>query len=71
MGARFVGVVGDLDAACFAASADLHLRLDDDRIADLVSGGDRFVDRIRGFPGWHGNVEAGKILFALILKQIQ
>ena len=33
-------VLGDLDAAGLAAASDLHLRLDDAGIADLVGGGD-------------------------------
>ena len=33
VGANLVGVLGELDAAGLAAPADLHLRLDDDRIA--------------------------------------
>ena len=36
VGAHLVGVVGELDAAGLAAAADLHLRLDDDRIAGRV-----------------------------------
>ena len=32
--AHRVGVVGELDPAGLAAAADLHLRLDDDRVAD-------------------------------------
>ena len=46
--ARLVAVLGDLDAAGLAAAADLHLRLDDARVADLVGGGDGLVDGGRG-----------------------
>ena len=42
--------VGELDAAGLAAPADLHLRLDDDRIADAVGGGDRVVDGLDRSP---------------------
>ena len=43
--AALVGVGRELDAAGLASPADLHLRLDDDRIADAVGGRDRVVDR--------------------------
>ena len=50
--AHLVGVVGELDAARLAAAADLHLGLDDDRIAGGFGGGDRLVDGVgRRRPG--------------------
>ena len=42
--ARLVLVLGELDAAGLAAAADLHLRLDDAREADLLGGRDGLVD---------------------------
>ncbi len=42
--AHLVGVVGELDAARLAAAADLHLGLDDHRVADPLGGGDGVVD---------------------------
>ena len=42
--ADLVGVVGELDAAGLAATTDLHLGLDDHRVADALGGGDRLVD---------------------------
>ena len=44
--AHLVGVVGELDAAGLAAAADLHLRLDDDRIAGRLGRGDGLVDGV-------------------------
>ena len=43
---HLIGVVGELDAAGLAATADVHLGLDDHRIADGVGGGDGLVDRV-------------------------
>ena len=44
--AHLVGVGGELDAAGLAAPADVHLGLDDHRVADRVGRGDRLVDRV-------------------------
>ena len=38
-------VLAELDPAELAAAADLDLGLDDARVADLVGGGDRLLDR--------------------------
>ena len=46
--ARLALVGGELDAAGLAAPADQHLRLDDDRIADLVGRRDGVLDRRDG-----------------------
>ena len=68
--ARLVLVLGDLDAAGLAAAADLHLRLDDAREADLLRGGDGLVDgRARAAVG-HGDAVAGEELLALVLEQV-
>ena len=66
-----VGVLGDLNAACLATPADLHLRLQHDRVADFGGSCDCFFDRVGDRAGRHGDVEAGKVLLALILKQVQ
>ena len=42
--ARLALVRGELHAAGLAAAADQHLRLDDDRVADLVGRRDRVLD---------------------------
>ena len=42
--ANFCRVVGELDAARFAAAADVDLRFDHDRIADPVGDSDRVFD---------------------------
>ena len=61
-------VLGDLDAAGLAAAADLHLRLDDAGIADLVGGGDGLLDgRGRGAAG-HRHPVPGEELLALIFE---
>ena len=44
---RLVGGLGDLDAAGLAAAADLHLRLDDDDAAELLSCGAHLLRRFR------------------------
>ena len=44
--ADLVGVVGQLDAAGLPPAADLHLGLDDDRVAGLVGLVDGFVDGV-------------------------
>ena len=55
MRAHLVGVVGELDAAGLAAAADLHLGLDDDRVAGRVGLGDGLVDGVgRRRPGSPG-----------------
>ena len=63
-------VLGDLDPADLAAAADLHLRLDHARITDLVGGGDRLLDGLRGPAVRNRYAVARKQLLALILEQI-
>jgi hypothetical protein len=73
--AGLVGVVGQLHAARLAAATDLHLGLDDDRVADAVGDRDGVVDVCRfaalsvGTVG-HGNAVLRKELLALILEQV-
>ena len=68
--ARLRRVAGDLDAAELPAPADLHLRLDRARIADLVGGSDRLLDRPRRLPGRHRDAVPREQLLALVLEQI-
>ena len=67
---RLVAVLGDLDAAGLAAAADLHLRLDDAGVADLVGGVDGVVDRSGGLTRGDGNAVAGEELLALVLEKV-
>ena len=71
MRAHLVGVVGQLDAAGLAAAADLHLRLDHDRVADALGGGDGVVDRGDGLAGADRDAVAGEELLALVFVQVQ
>ena len=65
-----VAVLRDLDAAGLAAAADLHLRLDHARVADLVGGGDRLVDGPGRRAGGHGDTVAREELLALVLEKV-
>ena len=49
-----VGLVGELDAAGLAAAAGQHLRLDDDRAADLLRRGARLLRRVARRPSETG-----------------
>ncbi len=61
-------IVGELDATRFAATADLHLRLDHDGVAGGIGLADGLVDRGRHTARRHGDVEAGEVLLALVLE---
>ena len=65
---RLRPVLRQLDAAGLAAASDLHLRLDDAGVSNLVSGVDSFVHRARRTTGRHGHAVAGKELFSLIFE---
>ena len=65
-----VGVVGQLHAAGLAPAADVHLGLDDHRVADGVGGGDRLVDRLDRPTVGDRDAEAGEELLALVLEEI-
>jgi hypothetical protein len=68
--ADLVGVGGQFDATRLAAPTDLHLRLDDDRIAGALGGGDRLVDGVGDVARRDRDVEAGEVLLALVLEQV-
>ena len=68
--AALVGVGGQLDAAGLAPPADLDLRLDDDRVADPVGGGDGVVDGGDRLAGRHRDAVPGEELLALVLVQV-
>ena len=70
VGAHLVGVVGELDAAGLAAAADLHLRLDDHRVAGRLGRGDRLVDGVGDAARGDRDVVAGEVLLALVLEQV-
>ena len=63
-------VLRDLDPARLAAAADLHLRLDDARIPDLVRRRDRLLDGGGGGAGGHRHPVAGEQLLALVLEKV-
>ncbi len=68
---RDLGLVGgELDAAGLAAPADQHLRLDDDRVADLGGRRDGVLDGVDGLAGGDPQAVAGEQLLALILQQV-
>ena len=64
-------VVGELDPAGLAAAARQHLRLDDDRAAELLGRGARLLGGLRRPPVRDGNAEALEELLALILVEVQ
>ena len=66
--AHLVRFGGDLDAAELAAAADLHLCLDDARIADRVGGVDRLVDRERRAARGHRDAVPLEELLALVFE---
>ena len=68
--AHLVGVVGQLDAAGLAATADLHLRLDDDRVAGRIGLARPPRRRCRDAARRHRDVVAGEVLLALVLEQV-
>ena len=68
--AHLVDVAGELDAAGLAATADLHLRLDDDGVAHALGDRDGLVDRVRDAARRHRDAEAREVLLALVLKEV-
>ena len=65
-GARFRGILGDLDAAALAASAGVDLRFDDDAAAELLRRRLGFVDGERHFASGHRNAVPGQERLGLI-----
>ena len=65
---HLVRVGGDLDAAELSAPPDLHLCLDDARIADRVSGLDRLVDRHGRAARGHRDPVTREELLALVFE---
>ncbi len=63
-------VVGKLHAAGLAASADQHLSLHDNRIADLVRGRHSVLDGGHGPAVGHLQPVPGEQLLALVLEQV-
>ena len=64
------GDVGELDPAGLAAAAGQHLRLDDDRPAELRGRGPRLLGARREPPLGHGNAVAAEELLPLVLVQV-
>ncbi len=67
---RLIFVVGDLDAAEFAASTDLYLRFDCARVTDLLSCRHRFLHGARGLAGGDWDSVPCEQLLALIFEQV-
>ncbi len=64
------GVGSELDASGLAATACQHLRLDDDRSAELLGGRPRLRGRERNASLGYGNAVAGEEFLALVLVEI-
>ena len=65
-----LAVVCELDAARLAAAADQDLRLDDDRIAELLTGGHGLVEGPRRAPLGHGDAVLREELLALVFEEV-
>ena len=65
-----VGVGRELDAARLAAPAHVHLRLDDDGVADAVGGLDRLLDGEDGVTRRHRDAVLREQLLALVLEEV-
>ena len=63
---RFGRILGDLDAAAFAASAGVDLRLHDDAAADFLRCGFRLFDGVCHFASWHRDAVLGQDRLGLI-----
>jgi hypothetical protein len=65
-----VGRLRELDPARLATAPGQHLRLDDDRAAELVRGGARLLGRRREPPVGDGDAVALEELLALVLVEV-
>ena len=65
-----VGPLGELDAAGLSTPAGQHLRLHDDRPAELLRGGARLGRRRRHAPRGDRDPEARQQLLPLVLVQV-
>ncbi len=63
-------LVRELDAAGLAAAAGQHLRLDDDRAAELLRGGAGLLRRVGAAPVRDGDADAPEQLLALVLVEV-
>ena len=70
LGLRVGRILGELHAAGLAAPAGQNLSLDDDRPADLLRGGPRFLRGRREAAVGDGDAEAREELLALVLVEI-
>src|ERR671917_344662 len=72
LGARpgVLGAVGELDATGLAAATGLHLRLDDDRGADLAGDRLRLLGGLGDAAGEHGDTVRGQQVTGLVLEEI-
>jgi hypothetical protein len=68
--ARLLDVLGDLDPARLAATADQHLGLDRAGVADLLRRGDGGVDGVGDLAAGHGDPVLGEQLLALVLEEV-
>ncbi len=60
----------ELDAAGLAAAAGEHLRLDDDRAAELLRGRAGLLRRVGAAPVRDGDADAPEELLALVLVEV-
>jgi hypothetical protein len=67
---RLLRGLGELDAAGLAASADLHLRLDDDLAADALGGGPGFFRSVRDGTRWNRYAMGGEEFPRLVLVEV-
>src|SRR5207253_2104316 len=70
VGAHFLGVIGQLNAAGLAPAADLDLCFDDDGVAGPVGSSDRVVDGVGGAAGGDGDAVLREVLLALVFEEV-
>ena len=69
-GAGFVGVLDDLDASAFAASAGVDLGFDDDGASESLGGRFGFGYGVSHFAARHGHAVARKQGFGLVFVDL-